>query len=60
MTKREQLQQEFIELRNEKVKRGTCARTRRIYFDYLNDSDRLAEMKSDDELQKAIDKMKGA
>lgn len=57
-TKREQLQQEFIELRNAKVTKGKCARTRRIYFDHLNDSEQLAAMKTDEELQDAIDKMR--
>lgn len=62
MNTRQTLQQEFIELRNAKMARPKEGRGKRemdIYYDYLNDSDVLAEAKTDDELQDAINTMKG-
>lgn len=58
MKSRQDLQVEFIELRNAQMKRGTSTRTRNIYFDWLNESDKLAEIKSDEELVKDIERMK--
>lgn len=58
---REQLQQEFISLRNAlmvRPKGHQGVRVRNIYFDHLNDSDGLAEMKSNEELQAAINNLK--
>lgn len=62
MTTRQTLQQEFIELRNAQMKapkEHNGKRARDIYYDHLNESDVLAEMKTDEELVKAIARMKG-
>lgn len=58
MKTREQLQAEFILLRNAKMTKGISKRGRDLYFDWLLDSDKLAELKSDEELIKAIHKMR--
>lgn len=60
MNTRKELQEEFVSLRNAQMKRprDSSKRIRDIYFDWLDESDRLAEIKTDDELVKAINKMK--
>lgn len=57
-TSREELVKEFTELRNARMTKGNCSRTRNIYFDWLNDTDKLAESKTEEELQKDIQRMK--
>ncbi len=61
MTSREQLQQEFVSLRNAQFKRPSTSNRRQynLYLDWLNDSDVLAELKTDEQLLEAIKGMKG-
>lgn len=57
---REELQAEYKELRNAKMKRpgSSNTRARNIYLDHLIETDQMAERKTDEELQAAIDRMK--
>ena len=58
---REELEQEFITLRNSRhtvIKSYHSKMLRNSYYDYLNDSDTLARLKTDEELIKAIEKLK--
>lgn len=59
---RKQLQEEYKTLRNAqmtKPREHEGVRARNIYLDFLNDSDILAESKTDSELLAAILRMRG-
>lgn len=60
MTTRQELQNEFIDLRNAQIKRPPAnnTRLRNLYYDFLNDTQTLAAMKTDEQLKQAIEKMK--
>lgn len=58
---RQQLQEEYKRLRNMKLskpKEYEGTRVRNIYYDHLNESDKLAEIKSDEDLLAAIQQMR--
>jgi hypothetical protein len=60
MKTREELKQEFISLRNAQVKRPPSSNKRlwNLYMDHLNESEALAEMKSNEGLESAIKRLK--